>query len=230
MESSADQIRRNNIALMGSNLGAIYSELWQEVGRMFSNWQEYVSLFGTSPERIELLNNAAGHFFRTVQDGLWERTLLHLSRITDPAQQGKKKNLSIYSLIEAISDIELRSKVTASVANALEKCAFARDWRNRFIAHADFDLVLDESAKPLAMASRLQVREALEAIENVLNTVSLSFQDSSTCFSKMAILNSGEDLIYLLDFAMHKKEERERRLMSGQYTKEDLADFHPQSI
>jgi hypothetical protein len=230
MESSADQIKQNNIALMGSDLGAIYSELWQEVGRMFSNWQEYVSLYGTNPERIELLNNAAGHFFRTVQDGLWERTLLHLSRITDPAQQGKKKNLSIHSLVEAISDIELKSKVTASVALATEKCAFARDWRNRFIAHADFDLALDESAQPLATASRLQVREALEAIEQVLNTISLAFQDATTRFSEMALLNSGEDLIYLLDFAVRKKEEREKRIGSGQYTEEDLADLHPRSI
>ncbi|MBC3883780.1 AbiU2 domain-containing protein [Undibacterium griseum] len=230
MESSADQIKQNNIALMGGDLGAIYSELWQEVGRMYSNWQEYVSLYGTNPGRIALLNNTAGHFFRTVQDGLWERTLLHLSRITDPAQQGKKRNLSIHSLTDAISDIELKSKVTASIARASEKCAFARDWRNRFIAHADFDLALDDSAKPLATASRLQVREALEAIEEVLNTVSMAFHNSATRFSDMAILNSGEDLIYLLEFALRKKEEQEGRITSGQYTEEDLADLHPRSI
>ena len=60
----------------GEPLGALFSALWQEVAVLHFHWKEYVELFGTKPERIALLNRAAPHFFRMLQDELWESTLL----------------------------------------------------------------------------------------------------------------------------------------------------------
>ncbi|WP_162254475.1 hypothetical protein, partial [Pelomonas sp. Root1444] len=121
-------------------------------------------------------------------------------------------------------------RLSLSINDALLKCEFARDWRNRHIAHADLDLALGETAQPLATASRLQVKEALKAIEDVLNTVSIAFLDSATRFGDMVLINAGEDLIYLLDFAIRKQEERSKRFESGEYTEDDLAELHPRQI
>ena len=72
-------------------------------------WAEYKELFGTSPRRIELLNSAAGLFFRILQDTLWEDALLHLCRLTDPAKMHGKENLFEVDDIKArIPGIELR--------------------------------------------------------------------------------------------------------------------------
>lgn len=230
MERNADEIKQHNIAVMGSELGAIYSELWQEVGRLYSDWHEFVSLFGTNPERIDLLNHAAAHFFRTVQDCLWERILLKIARITDPAQTGKKRNLSIHSLPGAVSEPAMKAAVQLSIKEACLKCEFARDWRNRHIAHADFSLALEESAEPLAVASREKVRVALQSIEDVLNSISIPLLDAATTFGSMALINSGENLMYLLDFAIRKKEEMRKRMEAGTYTESDLAELRPRAI
>ncbi|WP_407690639.1 AbiU2 domain-containing protein [Rhodocyclus tenuis] len=69
---------------MGGEIGKVYSALWQEVAWINKKWNQYVELFGTSPERIELLNRAAPSFFRTFQDSLLDDVLLHLARLTDP--------------------------------------------------------------------------------------------------------------------------------------------------
>ncbi|WP_157275535.1 hypothetical protein [Pelomonas sp. Root1444] len=126
MERTAEEIKLNHIAVMGDELGAVYSELWQEAGRLFSDWQEFVSLFGTNPGRIDLLNKAAAHFFRIVQDSLWERTLLKIARITDPAQTGKKKNLSLFSLANAITDPALKE---STFLRTVCKTPRQSDWR-----------------------------------------------------------------------------------------------------
>lgn len=230
MERSAEEIQQHNVSVMGDALGVVYSELWQELGRLFSDWGEFVSLFGTNPERIDLLNNSAAHFFRTIQDSLWERTLLKIARITDPAKTGKRHNLSLASLAAAITDPALKNAVEFSISDTLEKCAFARDWRNRHIAHADMELALDATTQPLATASRQNVKEALLSIQDVLNAVSIPLLESTTRFDEMTLLNSGEDLIFLLDFALRKKAEQRKRIESGNYTDDDLAELRPRSV
>lgn len=68
------------VEVMGDDLGSLYHALWNELAWLYSKWEEYVELFGTKPSRIDLLNKAAGHFFRIVQDSLWEESLLHIAR------------------------------------------------------------------------------------------------------------------------------------------------------
>ena len=76
LDRTAEEAKKANIEKMGEPLGALFSALWQEVAVLHFHWKEYVELFGTKPERIALLNRAAPHFFRMLQDELWESTLL----------------------------------------------------------------------------------------------------------------------------------------------------------
>jgi hypothetical protein len=93
-DQTADEAKKANTEKMGDPLGAVYSALWQAVAIAFLNWKDYLELFGTSPERIALLNRGAPAFFRMIQDELWEMSLLHLARLTDPAQSPGKLDKS----------------------------------------------------------------------------------------------------------------------------------------
>jgi len=64
VDRTAEEAKKANIAKMGEPLGALYSALWQALATIHFHWQEYVELFGTKPERINLLNRAAPTFFR----------------------------------------------------------------------------------------------------------------------------------------------------------------------
>jgi hypothetical protein len=94
-ERTAEEAKAHYISVMGQPLGEVYASLWQELALLHRNWNEYVELFGSKPSRVELLNRAAGSFFRAVQDALWEQTLLHIARLTDPPASVGKSNLSI---------------------------------------------------------------------------------------------------------------------------------------
>ena len=104
---------------MGEPVGSIYSQLWQELAWLYRTWAEFVALFGTKESRVTLLNEAAPAFTRIVQDALWEGVILHIARLTDPPKSMGKTNLSVCALEDAISDPELKAKVSSSVKDAL---------------------------------------------------------------------------------------------------------------
>lgn len=130
---TADEVKRHHIEVMGDDLGSLYHALWNELAWLYSKWGEYVELFGTKPSRIDLVNKAAGHFFRIVQDSLWEDALLHIARLTDPPKSVGKENLTIRQLPQLIVKEPLKKNVSALVDVAVEKAEFCRDWRNRHI-------------------------------------------------------------------------------------------------
>jgi len=108
-----------------------------------------------------------------VQDVFFEDTLLAIARLAGPSATYKKKNLSIGHLPSLMSTPELSKDVAKLVAVAENATAFAKDWRNRHLAHRDLDLAVGGSATPLATASRQAVEDAQQALRDVLNSVSL---------------------------------------------------------
>jgi hypothetical protein len=73
------------------------SETWQflhnEVTWLHGRWTMYRQLYGTSPERIELLNRVAPTFFGTIQAVQLDEIQLTLSRLADPVGTGQRRNL-----------------------------------------------------------------------------------------------------------------------------------------
>lgn len=218
---TAEEAKQDHVEILGDELGNLYHELWNEVGQLHLKWNEYVELFGTDPSRIELLNNSASLFFRTVQESLWESTLLHITRLTDPSKSFKKDNLSIRRLPDLVDD-EITETVIEQINDAIEKSSFCRDWRNRRIAHKDLRLVVDSQAEPLKPASRAKVKDAIKSIATVLNTISEYYMDSSIAFDLIKGSHGAVNLLYVLDDGLKASNEREERIKAGKYSREDL--------
>jgi hypothetical protein len=218
-DQTADEAKKANIKKMGEELGALYSALWQALAIVHANWTDYV-------ERITLLNRAAPAFFRMLQDELWEMSLLHIARLTDPATfqgQKDKSNLTIQALPALISDITANSEITDLVQEALKVTAFSRDWRHRHIAHRDLKLALEQPTEPLAEASMAQVNASLKALTAVLNAVSGHYLKSETRFDMFARHTGALTLLYLMDEGVRALKEREERIQSGNPQNGDFA-------
>lgn len=224
MNRSAEEAKGDYIKKMGESLGTHFHALWQETASLYLKFNEFVELFGTKPERVDLLNASAPAFFRMAQDALWENMLLHLARLTDPSKSsGTKSNLTIRNLPGLLRDPFAGAALQELVDVAADKTAFCRDWRNRHIAHKDLDLALSGSATPLASASRQQVREALAAIGAVLNAVSGAYTDTETThFDIVSSLGGAISLLHTLDYGVRAKMARRERLERGEWSAEDL--------
>jgi hypothetical protein len=219
---TADEVREEHLASMGQHLGPVYHALWNEVTWLHAKWHEYEELYGAKPARLDLLNRAAGLFFRIVQDALWEDTLLHLARLTDPPWSSGKENLTILRLSALVDDGALREQLDALLTEAQLKTEFARDWRNRRIAHRDLAKALGEGAKPLASASRNHVDDALRALAAVLNRVNSFYLKSELVFDVITPMTGSVALLYVLRDGLAAEERRLARFRAGRPDPDDL--------
>jgi hypothetical protein len=218
---TAEELEQHHVEVMGEELGTLYHALWNELAWLYSKWGEFVELFGTKPSRIELVNKVAGHFFRIVQDSLWEGCLLHIARLTDPPKSAGKENLTIMNLPDLITDEKIKKHLSELIGVAVEKADFCRDWRNRHIAHKDLGLAMKTGAEPLKPASRAKVKEVLSSISDVLNAVSGHYMDSTTMFEGTGGSGEAVSLLYVLDDGLRADEERNERRRAGNYRAED---------
>lgn len=228
---TADESRLRNIGAMGENVGAIYSQLWQELAWLYRIWAEYVALFGMKESRVTLLNDAAPAFTRIVQDSLWEGVILHIARLTDPPKSMGKPNLSIRTLEDAVMDPVLRAKISAAIIQVQLASEFCRDWRNRHLAHRDLDLALKRGAEPLEPASRVKVNQALSGLSDVLNVLTRHYFDSTTIFDFDVRVGGGPggamSLLYFIDMGMEMERTRKEHLRSGNF---DPTDYRPMDL
>jgi hypothetical protein len=219
-EQTGEEAKEQNNKAMGTALGIQYTQLWQEAAQLNIMWKEFIELFGTKTSRIELLNRSAGAFFRMVQEGIWEAIVLHIARLTDPPQSpgGKdRQNLTLHNLPGLIPDPTLRDKVKLLCDQATANTKFARDWRNRRIAHRDLDLALGGKAKPLPSVTIKHVNDALASFEKILNAIALPYMNSTTSFDHGIRLHGAAELLYLLDDGHMLQAERRKRLVESNY-------------
>ena len=197
---SSQQVLAASIALMGEPLGVAFHALDNEMNWLHFRWLQYCELFHGEPEVIPLLNRTAGPFFRLVYMSLWEQTLLHLARITDPASSGTgKDNLTVCMLGGLIKSEPLHGEVVKAAEAAVEACAFAVQWRHKKLAHADLPTALRHPAARLPRADKDKVDVALDRLTDVINVVSMQYLGGSQLYRAMMVPPGGaESLVWAL--------------------------------
>ena len=158
----AQEVEERHLRKLGPKLGRLYHDLYNDYTYLRLKLKEFRELLGT-PQYVDLLNTTASLFFWCVQNIWWESLLLHLCRLTDPAPKRRARQTQTIQMLPSLirGDPELSTDVRRLAKLACKTTKFARDWRNRRIAHHDGD------ARPLAEASLKQVEDALNAIHAV---------------------------------------------------------------
>jgi hypothetical protein len=218
-----EEAEKANIAKMGDALGRQYSSIWQEVAMLHVRWAHYVELFGTKPERVDLLNAVAPLLARIIEDDLWEAMLLHIGRLTDPPRSAGKANLTLRNLPDLIDDSSTKAAVEVAIQKVIDLSGFCRDLRNRHIAHRDLALALNQPAVPLSLGSRADMKAVLKAITTVLNLVEHHYKDSQSVFDTPTQGHDSLALLRALDEGHKAHQERWQRLLSGKPTNDDFS-------
>lgn len=214
-------------AAMGKELAAAYQTLFDDIVWLHFKWQQYFELFGVSAERVELLHEAANRFFGVVDGVFFEDTLLSLCRLTDRPEMGGKRNLTLWSLPQLITDPPLMDSVAEEVEAAKGATAFARDWRDRHIAHRDFHLALSPPPRARAHASRAAVDKALSAIERPIRTLHMHFFAADIDFALHGEVGDALTLLHVLRDGVEAARQRDGRFERGEPTP---ADLHPRPM
>ncbi|MFA5865255.1 MAG: hypothetical protein WC975_11285 [Phycisphaerae bacterium] len=220
---AAEQVREEHIRAMGPKLGSVYNALTNDVTWLHFKWSQYRQLFAQSEKRIDLLNEAAGFFFRIVQDIFFEDVLLHLTRLTAPVKSYGKSNLTLHCLVQLVPDPELAAEVKTLVDAANGACKSALDWRNRRLAHHDLDLALATAKDPLPGISRADVEAALVAIRTALNRLEGHYWNSEVGYQySRGEPGNADALVFYLQKGVSAEQAKSERFQEGRPLPEDL--------
>lgn len=225
---TSDEVRQDYIDKMGKELSGQFNRLHNECAWLHLKWSEYVALFGVSQSRMDILNASARGFFVLLDSSLWEDVLLHICRLTDDPEVGRRKRqtLSVRRLPELVNPA-IRERVKRLVSAAVKKSKFARDCCDRHIAHRDLNLALKRGAKPLAGASRQGVEDAINAIVAVLGAVEEHYRKATTAYEHVSHLGNAEALLHVLREGIEARDEQFRRLKAGQISPSDFKPKPP---
>ncbi len=174
MNNKVDDIRQCYETQLGPEFWPTFDGLNKHWSWGLMRLKEFRVLF-TQEDDVALLNAiTGGGFTYDVQHILWEDLLLRVCKLTDPKKSVGKDNLTVSrlpSFFEGKNSV-LYKQLQCLVDTAVEKTEFARDWRNRYISHSDWEKATSQQAKPLAKASIGQVQAVLDAVHAVLNLIS----------------------------------------------------------
>ncbi len=181
---TADKVRSKYIAAMPEHLGDLYYELYNQAAWIHFKWMDFCRLYARDQETVDLVNEEAPAFFHNLQRMMWEDVLLHLCRITDPPKSAGKDTLTIRRIASLSPDPAVREQIEALTKDAEMKTKFARDWRNRRLAHRELPPSAGGVAEPLGLASREQVDAALASIRDTLNFVERHFMGTEVWYER----------------------------------------------
>jgi len=219
---SIEEVEQEHLQAFGATLGPLYHALHNEVSWLHAKWLEYRKLYAQSEKRIDLLNDTAAFLFRVVQDVLWEDVLLHIARLADPPKQGQFENLTLFRLPESVTDRGLADELRSLVANARDRSQFARQWRNKRLAHRDLSLATDVKAAPLPGVSRQHVEEALTTFRRILNRLRVWYLNEEVAYEHFLTHEDADALVHHVAVAARLEERQRERFRQGNPLPEDL--------
>jgi hypothetical protein len=169
----------------------------------------YLQLFEATPERIAFLNDCAYTFFGMLQNVLLDDVQLGLSKLGDPSQIGRHRNLTLATLQESIATLN-EPVLTAQLAQALStyqiKSADVRDRRNKRIAHLDFNTSMQKATGGLTTPSRREIEETLDALRKFMNVVAGRFGNTQIFYEASAPDEAAARILLLLKAGMRYQE------------------------
>ena len=181
------------------------SELWNflhsEVVWLHGRWIVYCQLYGTSPERIELINSASPTFFWMVERVLMNDVQLTLVKLTDPASTCGRANLTLETFViesEKFQVLELSESLRASLSKYRACCEKITRRRNKDIAHFDLSIQLGDKATELPGPSRQEIEIALAELRRFMNLVWVHFDNTQMVYERFSLHGDANQLLSVL--------------------------------
>jgi hypothetical protein len=160
-----------------------------------------------------MLNRAAPGFFHLVQDSWWDDLLLGISRITDE----RTDVLTVIRLRKLVT-VAIRDDVAARIDTVITATGFARDHRNRIIAHRNIDLALGKPCTPLAPHGKAHMEAALKAIDDLLYFIDNHYTGTGpTAYEHLDLHGGAESILHIVERGLkHRDTQFERHLPKPQ--------------
>lgn len=160
---SGEEALNEYILRFGEDRGKYVKAIENDLFELRILFEIYENLFGTNEERVALLNSASSQVSYYFEMCMFHELLLRICKLTDPVKSSGKSNVTIQGLCDRLT-IRQNEELTLRVRRALEFSEFARDWRNKRLAHADEEVRLQKAA--IQPPNIHKLKQAIDGIAN----------------------------------------------------------------
>lgn len=214
-QKTPDDVLDEYVQKLGESRGRYFRAVETDLYTLRMHFSIYAALFGTNEERVLLLNSVSGNTSYWIERSMFECIILQVCRLTDPWEAARgKRNVTIRRLPILLSEPD--AELDRRVDNAKNSTKFARDWRNRYIAHADEEVRL--GAATLDRATRQSVRHAIDSIAACIRRFALSEMGVTLNTHPIRSLDHDEieflTALYLGRNALDKRERDRKEIIS----------------
>ena len=182
---SGEDIRREYEQKLGQEFGRLFWYLWNDWANARLAHQELDELFGEMYLADRIASMAplfTGDILRIFARSL----ILDISRLTDRAGSGQRRNITIRAIPTHIAGHELLlQEVRGLIDLAADKARFARTMRHKQLAHRDL-LTAKYPRGVNAKDILTRADEAISAIHDVLAAVGRALLDSEMIIDRVA--------------------------------------------
>jgi hypothetical protein len=181
-----------------------FKELLEAIdNKMFmlqATWKIYRQLYGTSQERLDLLNTWVPDYTGIVQRVLWDSVIVGICRLCDPPVQLGNKNLTLKRLIDSLDpapDAAQAAYFDAQLAKVKALAKALHKHRHKRLAHSDLKNAMSV-ADTLPGISRQTIEDVLAAVRELLNRINLDYFKNEVAYEHVHLRGDGDDLINCL--------------------------------
>lgn len=180
----------------------VYKALHPQVLQLHVRWAQFRYLFTVSDKRMTVLSNLAPGFFAIIRDVLRDDAFISISRLTDRSSTRGKSNLSIVTLVELAEksdNIELSSTSRTLLDQLLAHVENIRQWRDKWLAHTDFDQSVLEQPLPNTKVKRGDIDEALRLIREIMHLFATHLSQNLVEYDMPIVAGDADVLARLLE-------------------------------
>lgn len=161
--------------MLSDELQAAFQELNSEAVNQLHEFREFERLYYSSEKQVELLNEAARHFWGELYYILLERIVLNVGKLTDPAGEDDRQCFSLHYVHTKFSQdsrypVDECSKL---IDRAQDVRHHISKWRNKMVAHKDRAVALDRLN--IGEVTPAKIGDFYGVLAEYLETVSQAF-------------------------------------------------------
>jgi len=156
-------------------------------------------IFDQPQNKLDVLNETAQHFFSLLNNMFLDGIVLNMARLTDPEMMRGRKNLTVETIQKAVTADPQCPKGLDTLAKELHDIAAESDiWRNKRVAHIDYQAALGTLVIPPLFLNRVQ--RFYDALQEFINLIYRSLYQ--TVYPIDAVDTRGADeLLRTIDYA-----------------------------
>jgi len=203
-EQTSEEISEEFRKTYPASVAELACHLWNAICHLNLTMSAYSQLF-SSKEVVEILNHSAPRFFSLLQSWLPWTIYFQIGRLTDPAESrtksGIRPNASFARFVRVLREAgeTIAAEGLQQDVKALEPAVKKiRTIRNRVLAHADLQSVLNEQSR-IAYMPYSELQTLVDEIGKTYTRTDARFRGQQTYFKGMGTSTGIDALIGVLE-------------------------------